>query len=43
MVKIYEGDRAEDIIANLRRQQRIKLSNEQFKKIEEVVKVHTLL
>ena len=41
IVKIHEGDRAEDIIANLRLNKELELDEEDLQNIERVVRVHT--
>ena len=41
IVKIYEGDKAEDILANLTSNKDLELDDEDIKNIERVVRHHT--
>lgn len=41
IVKIHEGDRAEDILANLKMNKDLGLDEEDLRNIERVVRVHT--
>ena len=41
VVKIYEGDRAEDILANLKKNKDLDLDEEDLFNIERVVRHHT--
>ena len=41
IVKVYEGDKADDILNNLRKNKELGLSQEDFVKIDRVIRLHT--
>jgi hypothetical protein len=41
IVKIYKGDKAEDILNNLKRHRTLALKEEELARIEKVVRYHT--
>jgi len=41
ILKIYEGDRAADILKNLRSRTNLDLDEESFEKLETVIRLHT--